>query len=56
LFIRGEKIQLVDLGDAIREKLLGKIELTPSNDIFFDIPTDLLGDFDTLGLALGFDL
>jgi hypothetical protein len=54
LFILSEKIQPVDFGDAVREKFLGEIELTPPDDVFIDIPADFLGNFNTLGITLGF--
>jgi hypothetical protein len=46
LFILGEDIQLVDFGDAVRKKFLGKIELPPPDDIFVNIPADFFRYFD----------
>jgi hypothetical protein len=42
LFVLSEEIQLVDIGDAVRKKLLGEIKLPPPDDILVDILPDFL--------------
>jgi hypothetical protein len=56
LLILGKEIQFVDFGDAIREKFLGKIKISPPDDIFVDIPADFFRYFDAFGITLGLDL